>query len=56
MTRYNIEVAVPGSKLVLGEGPHWVESRQELVYVDVPGKAVHRYVPSTGADYSFPTG
>jgi gluconolactonase len=32
-----------------------VESKQELVYVDIPGKAIHRYIPSTGEDYSFPT-
>jgi len=54
MSKFNIGVAVPG--LQLGEGPHWVEARQELVYVDIPGQAVHRYVPSTGKDYSIPMG
>ena len=53
--KFNFQVAVPGSKMKLGEGPHWVEEKQELIYVDIPGRAVHRHVPSTGADYVLPT-
>lgn len=32
----------------LGEGPHWNATKQELLYVDISGQAVHRYVPGTG--------
>lgn len=52
MSRPNIEVAFKGD-ILLGEGPHWVEERQDLLYVDIPGQTVHRYVPSTGRDYKL---
>jgi len=54
MSRYNIDVVVKGMNL--GEGPHWVQDKQELIYVDIPDQAVHRYVPSTGKDYVLPIG
>jgi gluconolactonase len=47
---YKIEAVV--KDLLLGEGPHWCGDKQELIYVDIPGKHVHRYVPATGTDYS----
>ncbi|CAG7727234.1 unnamed protein product [Allacma fusca] len=47
---YKIEVVV--KNILLGEGPHWSAEKQELIYVDLPGKHVHRYVPATGKDYS----
>ncbi|KAF5277414.1 hypothetical protein FQA39_LY06227 [Lamprigera yunnana] len=31
----------------LGEGPHWDEETQSLYFVDIIGKSVHKYVPST---------
>ncbi|XP_019870746.2 uncharacterized protein LOC109599228 [Aethina tumida] len=31
----------------LGEGPHWDVATQSLYYVDIFGKAIHRYVPAT---------
>lgn len=52
MSRSNIEVAFKGG-IVLGEGPHWAEERQDLLYVDIPGQAIHRYVPSSGRDYKI---
>lgn len=55
MSRANIQVAVKDD-ILLGEGPHWVEERQHLIYVDIPGKIIHRYVPSTGADYKIKMG
>jgi len=38
----------PGSiKAYLGEGPHWNADKEELLYVDIFGKAVLRYIPKT---------
>jgi len=34
--------------LTLGEGPHWDVETQSLYLVDILGKAVYKYVPSTG--------
>lgn len=31
----------------LGEGPHWDNETQSLYFVDIFGKAIHKYVPST---------
>lgn len=55
MSRPDIQVAFK-SDILLGEGPHWVEERQDLLYVDIPGQTVHRYVPSTGRDYKIQMG
>ncbi|KAF7285022.1 hypothetical protein GWI33_012336 [Rhynchophorus ferrugineus] len=32
----------------LGEGPHWDIATQSLYFVDIFGKAIHKYVPATG--------
>lgn len=32
----------------LGEGPHWDTATQCLYFVDIFGKAIHKYVPATG--------
>lgn len=32
----------------LGEGPYWDIETQSLFFVDIVGKAIHKYVPSTG--------
>lgn len=31
----------------LGEGPHWDAETQSLYFVDIFGKAIHKYVPAT---------
>ncbi|XP_044267326.1 regucalcin-like isoform X1 [Tribolium madens] len=31
----------------LGEGPHWDAETQSLYFVDIYGKAIHKYVPAT---------
>jgi len=44
MAQSIIEVAVDAKKsgLVLGEGPHWDDRAQELVYVDIIGGSLRR--------------
>lgn len=43
----NIEV-VTSEPAQLGEGPVWSENEQVLYWIDIDGKAVHRYDPSSG--------
>ncbi len=42
----------PGA--ALGEGPRWDAETSTLLWVDIVGRAVHRYDPATGADESRP--
>src|SRR4051794_34554411 len=42
-----VEIAVDARDGV-GEGPFWDETAQALWWVDIPGKAVLRWVPATG--------
>jgi sugar lactone lactonase YvrE len=45
----DFEIAVlPTAKL--GEGPRWDEATATLLWVDIPGRSVHRYDPATGED------
>jgi len=46
MPNYKVET-LPVKKVYLGEGPHWDEKRQQLYYVDILAKTVHRYDPKT---------
>ena len=39
----------------LGEGPVWDDRSGELVWVDISGRLVHRWNPTTGEASSFPT-
>lgn len=32
---------------ILGEAPHWDVETQSLYYVDMIGKTIHKYTPST---------
>lgn len=55
MSRSNIQVEYKGD-IILGEGPHWSEERQNLFFVDIIGYAVHRYDPATRNDYQIRMG
>jgi xylono-1,5-lactonase len=37
----------------LGEGPIWLESEQALWFADIKGRALHQWIPGTGARYSY---
>lgn len=40
----------------LGEGPHWDIQTQSLYFVDIFGKAVHKYIPASGKHYKAAVG
>lgn len=40
----------------VGEGPHWDVETQSLYFIDVFGKNIHKYVPSTGQHTSATLG
>ncbi|KAB7494058.1 hypothetical protein Anas_08692 [Armadillidium nasatum] len=39
--------AVSESSYKLGEGPHWNEEDQTLIFVDIPNGSIHRYFLQT---------
>lgn len=43
-------------RAVVGEGPFWHAAEQALYWVDILGKAVHRYDPASGEDAVIPVG
>ena len=44
------------AKATLGEGAIWHPGEQKLYWVDIEGRQVHIYDPSTGEDRQLPTG
>lgn len=48
MSKYSIDVVKGSQVTYLGEGPHWRADTNEILYVDIFGKSVHRFKPSTG--------
>src|SRR5262249_13626898 len=48
-------VCVVDAKCLLGEGTLWDPVAGVLWWVDIWGKAIHRYDPGTGRDEVFPT-
>ena len=49
-----VTIAVPGPDY-LGEGPVWDDRSDELVWVDISGRLVHRWSPTSGVATSFAT-
>ncbi|NBC35424.1 SMP-30/gluconolactonase/LRE family protein [Novosphingobium sp. FSY-8] len=47
---------VPTVHCLVGEGPLWDEAEQALYFIDIVGKAVHRYDPATQQTQSWDTG
>ncbi|XP_053395486.1 regucalcin-like [Mercenaria mercenaria] len=45
-----VEAVIEKSCLTIGEGPHWDERTQTLLYVDINDGSVHRWSPETGKD------
>jgi gluconolactonase len=45
-----VETVIERSCLTIGEGPHWDERTQTLLYVDINDGSVHRWSPETGKD------
>jgi sugar lactone lactonase YvrE len=49
LSRYRIDCVVPAGAL-LGECPLWSDREQRLYWVDIDGRAIHRYDPASGID------
>lgn len=46
----SVEVVVKNSCQSIGEGPHWDDRTNSLLYVDILSNDVHRWSPDTGND------
>ena len=55
MSSVQVECVVKSSALI-GEGPVWEESEQMLLFVDIAGKKIHRWSPTTNKIQSVDTG
>ncbi|XP_049783199.1 regucalcin-like [Schistocerca cancellata] len=50
-TKEGVVATTVTSPTTHGEGPHWNVENQQLYFVDIAGKYVHRYDPESGKDY-----
>ncbi|XP_070711720.1 regucalcin [Pempheris klunzingeri] len=55
MSSVRVECAVKAGALI-GEGPVWEESEQTLLFVDIAGRKIHRWSPTTNQIQSVETG
>ena len=53
MTTFPAPECVWDQKAGLGEGTCWSASEQAVYWVDIPGRCLHRYTPTTGACRSW---
>lgn len=51
-----VECVVKNAAKSCGEGPHWDDATNTLLYVDAVEKTIHRYQPGTKTDEDFYTG
>ena len=56
MASPKIEVVLEACCPSLGEGPHWDDASQTLLYVDIRTGGVHRYDPQTKQESKVPLG
>ena len=52
----NISIKAIGPASQLGEGPHWQQEYQALVYVDIESAKIHRYFTNTGRHQQLAVG
>ncbi|XP_070786770.1 regucalcin [Enoplosus armatus] len=55
MSSVKVQCVVKASSLI-GEGPVWEESEQTLLFVDIAGRKIHRWSPTTNQIHSVETG
>ena len=46
----SVSVAIENATKSIGEGPHWDDVTQTLLYVDILDQDIHRWDPATGKD------
>ena len=56
MSSVQVEVVAHRSCTSTGEGPHWEESTQSLIYVDIQSGDVHRWDSESGEDVKYHVG
>ena len=52
----SVSVLARNSCPSLGEGPHWDEKTQNLLYIDIESGAIHKYDIRTGEDNNINLG
>ena len=52
----NISIKPIGPASIVGEGPHWQQDYQALVYVDIMSAKIYRYFPKTGRHQQLTVG
>lgn len=51
-----VECVIKNAAKTVGEGPHWDDVTNNLLYVDAKENTIHRYQPGTEIDESFQAG
>ena len=46
----SVECVIKNAAKTVGEGPHWDDVTNTLLYVDIYDNAIHRFNPETNAD------
>lgn len=46
----SVECVIQNAAKTVGEGPHWDDITNTLLYVDIYENAIHRYDPDSGND------